>query len=202
MKQAATLRRPKSQPSASQTAQIVHINSTGRREKPHEWRIDEVRRASHARCGFLIGHHLSRALDQAIPEVFRDIRALEGGLRAGGRTLPQWLRAGFMRTHVASRVRPAIEGLYGTGQAALAAQFEAEFKAWEGRCDALAASCPRAMPRDAAARARLITSTVAEVEALLSSLISRIGHYAGAAGVSLQLGAGFGRLMKDLMAVK
>lgn len=174
---------------------------TNRKQKTlQQRRADETRRASRDRCSELVRHHLKRALDETFPQLMRELQGLSRRREAGGRRLGHWLGVGALKVSMADRVRPAIEGLYGLGHTALAKQFDAEFTNWEARCDALAASCPRALPADKKARNQLIASKVAGAEALLTSLVTRIGHYADAAGADLKLGPEFAQTMKGLLS--
>jgi hypothetical protein len=183
----------------------IRLNSTPSRRRRTlrttaiDDRISEIYQANPSRQLELTIHHLQRALGPVCYHQIQDIGSLNAGLRAGGRTLSQWLRAGALKKSLADRVRPAIEGLRVIGHTDLAVDFDRDFTDWERRCDALAASCPRAMPDDKQARKRLIDQKTSEAEALIAEMISLVGRYADRAGVDLQPGSGFRDVMAKLL---
>jgi hypothetical protein len=164
-----------------------------------EDRIEAIRRANPEEQLRLTAHQLERALDELAPQLLGDIGALRNGRRAGGRTLSRWVHIGAMKNLMAHRIRPAIGGFHALGHTAAATQLDQAFTDWERRCDALAASCPRAMPKDKEGHKRLIAEKTAEAEALLSGIVYIIGRHAQLAGIELQPNPGFKDVMLHLL---
>lgn len=179
---------------ARKTRRQAH-NATARRAK-------EIRAASRSAVQRLVSHHLSRCLDESIPEcakALRTYRRNSGTRHYNGRTLAAWLRDGCMHGIVSSRAFPAIEGLRALGRQKEADGFSRDLHDWEARCNDLAEANPKAMPVKRDERRRFVRARTDAAEALLVSALSMVGRYAKQAGVDLQTSAALNDLLRRLV---